>query len=102
MSKRFAFCVHCIDASYQEHESDPLSDFERNAISDEDTESLTGCVHINNYTSGDIFHANIMYSMTIIIQQVKQNLFEPLSIFTILKTMVTQKSIRFCIYLRFK
>ena len=38
-------------AAYQEHESDPLSDFEHNVISDEDTESLTGYVNIRGSLS---------------------------------------------------
>ena len=37
-------------ASYQEHESDPLSDFEHNVASDEDTESLTGYVNVRAVT----------------------------------------------------
>ena len=37
-------------ASYQEHESDPLSDFEHNVASDEDTESLTGYVNVRTVT----------------------------------------------------
>ncbi|CAB4013133.1 Hypothetical predicted protein [Paramuricea clavata] len=37
--------------AYQEHESDPLSDFEHNVISDEDTESLTGS--LDGVTGGD-------------------------------------------------